>query len=302
MIRLPFDQPGRFYKGNLHCHSTVSDGRIAPEAVCRYYREAGYDFIALTDHFMPQYGYPITDTAPFRTDTFTTLIGAELHTGRTSIGEIWHILATGIPLDFAPPAPDESGPQIARRAIDAGAFVTIAHPAWYSLPEADVIALGDVHAIEIINGISRDHSDKIDSTYMLDTMLAQGRRYWAIATDDSHFHEKHHDTGLGWVMVKSEALTPDALLTALKRGDFYSTEGPDFFEVQVTPGQGVRVRCTPADSIWVIGKGSKAAYLHGNGIREAELPMKHWNADYCRVMIRDQYGRRAWTNPLWFTP
>jgi hypothetical protein len=25
---LPFDKPGRFYRGNLHAHSTVSDGSL----------------------------------------------------------------------------------------------------------------------------------------------------------------------------------------------------------------------------------------------------------------------------------
>ncbi|HVU14003.1 MAG TPA: hypothetical protein VHD90_22145, partial [Phototrophicaceae bacterium] len=62
MNSLPFDKPGRFYRGNLHTHSTRSDGRLSPELVCRFYREAGYDFLAITDHFMERYGYPITDT------------------------------------------------------------------------------------------------------------------------------------------------------------------------------------------------------------------------------------------------
>ncbi len=300
MIRTPFDLPGRFYKGNLHCHSTASDGHGTPEAVCQFYQHAGYDFISLTDHFLPDYHFPITDTTPFRNEHFTTIIGAELHTGHNAHGEIWHILANGLPFDFAPPHRGETGPEIARRALDAGAFVTCAHPAWYSLPESDVISLGDVHAIEIINGISRDHNDKIDSTYMLDVMLAQGRRYWALATDDSHFHLKHHDTCMGWSMVKAETNTPEALLAALKAGQYYSSEGPDFYNVEVVPGDTVKIECSPVDSLWVIGKGSKAVYQHGSNMRGAELSIKRWNADYCRVMIRDAYGRRAWTNPIWW--
>jgi hypothetical protein len=300
MRHLPFAKPGKFYKGNVHCHSTASDGRQSPEAVCAYYRAAGYDFISLTDHFLAQYHFPITDTAPFRTDDFTTIIGAELHTGKTSMGEMWHILANGLPFDFSPPAPDETGPQLARRALDAGAFVTCAHPNWYALPEADVIALGDVHAIEIINGIARDHSDKVDSTYMLDVMLGHGRRYFALATDDAHFHDKHDDIGLGWVNVRSESLTPEALLTAMKNGHYYSSEGPDFFNVQITPGESVHIRCSPVNHVFVTGKGSQAVYVHGNGMIEAELSLKTWRSDFCRITIRDGHGRRAWTNPVWF--
>ena len=45
------DSAGKWYKGNTHAHSTRSDGRLTPEAVARLYRDAGYDFLAITDHW-----------------------------------------------------------------------------------------------------------------------------------------------------------------------------------------------------------------------------------------------------------
>ena len=42
---------GRFFRGNLHCHSNRSDGLLEPENVVDTYREAGYDFLCLSDHF-----------------------------------------------------------------------------------------------------------------------------------------------------------------------------------------------------------------------------------------------------------
>src|SRR5262249_52399561 len=105
-MRSLFPAPGHFYKGNLHTHSTRSDGKLSPEEVVAAYRERGYDFLALTDHFLLQYGYPITDTRPFRALDFTTLLGAELHGPRIASGLDWHLVAAGLPLDFAPP---ESG-------------------------------------------------------------------------------------------------------------------------------------------------------------------------------------------------
>jgi len=57
MENLPFGRPGRFYRGNLHTHSTNSDGKHPPEEVCRMYKEAGYDFISLSEHFMEYFGY-----------------------------------------------------------------------------------------------------------------------------------------------------------------------------------------------------------------------------------------------------
>src|SRR5262249_48992182 len=162
-------------------------------------------------------------------------------------GELWHILAVGLPLDFTPPPEDETGPQLAARALDAGAYVAVAHPAWYNLSEEDVIALGPAHAIEIINGISADHNDRIASNYMLDIMLARGYRYFACATDDSHFHTIHNDTMRGWVWVKSESL--ESLLAALKAGEYYSSTGPQIFDVQVYPKERVVIRCSPVNSI-----------------------------------------------------
>jgi predicted metal-dependent phosphoesterase TrpH len=50
----PFDLPGRFWRGNLHTHSNDSDGALSPSETARVYREAGYGFVAITDHFRPE--------------------------------------------------------------------------------------------------------------------------------------------------------------------------------------------------------------------------------------------------------
>src|SRR5262245_13998344 len=99
-----FQNAGRFFRGNLHPHSTRSDGALAPETVIAHYRDAGYDFIALTDHFRSRYNFPIVDTRPYRTNRFTTILGAEVHAPANSQHEDWHILAVGLPDDFPPTA------------------------------------------------------------------------------------------------------------------------------------------------------------------------------------------------------
>ncbi len=37
-------------KGDFHCHSSLTDGQESPEYVAARYREAGFDFFALSDH------------------------------------------------------------------------------------------------------------------------------------------------------------------------------------------------------------------------------------------------------------
>ncbi|MDX1992978.1 MAG: phosphotransferase [bacterium] len=264
------------------------------------YRNAGYHFLSITDHFLKVYDYPMTDTRAYRTNDFTTLIGAELHAGYTELGNLWHILAVGLPLDFAAPVEDETGPQIAARALATGAYVAVAHPLWYTLTEHDVLSLGPVHAIEVINGTSHDHNDKIDSWYMMDLMLARGHRYTACATDDAHFNAARGDVFLGWVQVKSEELSPEALLESLKQGWYYSSTGPEIHDIQVFPKDKVIVRCSPAERIFITGKGWTAVSAYGNGLFGAELDISKFDSPYGRIVVRDIKGGRAWSNPFWF--
>ena len=109
MKSLPFQKLGQWYRGNLHTHSTRSDGRKTSSEVCASYRRAGYSFISLTDHILEAYGWLVTVSQPYCTDGFTTIFGAELHTPKTSLGDLWHLLAVGLPLDFVPKKYRESG-------------------------------------------------------------------------------------------------------------------------------------------------------------------------------------------------
>ena len=133
----PFSTPGRFWRGNLHAHSNLSDGALTLVDVVEAYKRAGYDFLQVSDHFLGRFDWPIADTRKLRSNTFTTLIGAEVHAMATSAGEYWHIVATGLPFDFPPAQPDESAARLAERAREAGAFVAIAHPAWSQLTIED---------------------------------------------------------------------------------------------------------------------------------------------------------------------
>jgi hypothetical protein len=46
----PEPEPARWFKGNLHTHSLWSDGDDFPESIIAWYQDAGYDFVALSDH------------------------------------------------------------------------------------------------------------------------------------------------------------------------------------------------------------------------------------------------------------
>lgn len=300
-----FTAPGRFWRGNLHTHSTNSDGVLPPEEVCRRYRAEGYDFLALTDHFVGLWNYPISDTTGYRTEGFTTILGAELHSGAMENGELWHILAVGLPADFAPSnspsfvpvAGQESAARIAQRAVDAGAFVAIAHPQWSGLTLADARAVTAAHAVEVYNHGCATGCDRPDGFAIADLLLTEGRRLTMVATDDAHFSEPDHFGG--WVMVKSPANEPEALLTALKAGHFYSTQGPELRDVRIE-GNTVVVESSAVSSVVAIGWGTGAKGVHGHSMTRTEVPLDRLNGSpWVRVAVIDAAGKRAWSNPIW---
>jgi hypothetical protein len=300
MIESPFTKPGRFWKGNLHTHSTESDGLLPPEDVCRVYQDAGYNFVAITDHFSERYGFPITDTRPYWGDNFITLLGAELHADATELGDTWHILAVGLPTDFQPTPPTENGTTLAGPALGAGAYVAVAHPYWYNLSENDICSLGPVHAVETWNGTAIDDSDRADGWYILDNLLARGSHYLACTTDDAHFDPKRSDALRAWAWVKAETLTPESILTALKNGDYYSSNGPQIHDIQVFPGEKIVVRSSPASRVFATGRGANFVSAYGVNMTQAELSLHDFTSPYCRVTVRDEQGRKAWSNPIWF--
>jgi predicted metal-dependent phosphoesterase TrpH len=297
MNDLPFDKPGQFWKGNLHTHSSYSDGKLPVADVVEAYKRQGYDFLAVTDHFMDRFGYPICDTCTFRSGDFTTIIGSELHAPSLSHGERWHLLAVGLPFEFPPPSEDEDGPGIARRAAEAGAFLAIAHPNWYSLSLKDALTIEHAHAIEVYNHTAHHHNDRGDSWHLADQMLMAGRRLSAIATDDAHFSGRPDFFG-GWVHVKSESLQPDALLEALKQGHFYASQGPQIHDISVSD-QELTVVSSPARAIFLTGPGSKSRHMRADRLMTATFPLEQFQGSYCRVTVVDDYGRRAWSNPIW---
>ena len=300
-----FTALGRFWRGNLHTHSTNSDGVLPPAEVCRRYRAEGYDFLALTDHFVGLWGYPITDTLPYRADGFTTLLGAELHSGAMRNGELWHILAVGLPADFAsslsphftPVAGQETGAELARRAVKAGAFVAIAHPQWSGLTMEDMRELDAAHAVEVYNHGCAMGCDRPDGFALADQLLTEGRPVTLIATDDAHFSEPDHFGG--WVMVKALENTPEALLAALKRGDFYSTQGPELRDVRLE-GRKVIVESSAVVSVVAMGRGTGAKGVHGASMTRTEVPLDRLgDSPWLRVAVIDAAGKRAWSNPIW---
>jgi hypothetical protein len=269
----------------------------------RAYREAGYDFILLSDHFEARYGWSVTDTRGLRTPTFTTIIGAELSSADWNERTAYWVTAAGLPLDFEPPPRDDHAEAITR-ARDSGAFVTLLHPGLNNLPLAAVDELPGfqaIQAVEIYNhNIALAQRDRAEGAYMADGLLESGRRLLLNAGDDSHFAFDADRFG-AWVEVHAEALDPDALLAALEAGSSYSTQGPRLERLEL---DGTRLQVATSEVVCIAlgGRGDRwqaATEKRGDNVTEATFDLEPFRGSYCRVTVIDAAGRRAWSNPVW---
>lgn len=285
----PFSLPGSWYKGNLHCHTTQSDGLATPEESIRWYRERGYDFLAITDHWVLTCGCPQPDGA------FITLTGAELN------GEGYHMVALGLSA-----LPDEaladSPCEIAAAVRASGGIAFAAHPYWTGQSSADVAAMTDIAGVEVFNAVCEKMVGLGHARVHWDDLLSQGRRLTGLAVDDTHW--KHGSHGTGYVMVRAAALTESAILEAITAGNFYSSTGPtiqDLRVVSLPDGRpALKVSCSPCATITFHAKGPAGRRFTapaGETLESALLPLRKKQV-FVRVECEDGAGRIAWSNAV----
>ena len=92
MQKYTLRRTGNFYKGNLHSHTTISDGRFTPEELVKLYKQYNYSFLAITDHNI----YGIHEE--LNTADFLVLPGVELDTSvGLKEGACHHIVGISTP-------------------------------------------------------------------------------------------------------------------------------------------------------------------------------------------------------------
>ena len=202
-----------------------------------------------------------------------------------------------MPLDFKCADKKETAPHLVQRAIEAGAFVTIAHPEWYSLTFDECLSVSHAHGIEIYNHSCHIEAQRGFGTAAADYLLQENKKIFLTATDDSHFKMK--DAGGGWVMVAADKLSERSILNALKNGQFYSSTGIQIFEFEINNRE-VTIQCSPSNQVCVVGQGAKSISQNGKNITLAEFDLKNYPSEWFRISIANDSGHFAWTNPVWF--
>ncbi len=289
---LLFDERKPFFKGNLHCHTTRSDGKLPPEDVRAFYRSQGYDFLALTDHRKQS-------EQPYFENGMLLLPGVE--EDFLLPHEAVHIVGFGMDEGYSPLCAGETEPQTCIEHIrNHGGRAILCHPAW-SLNTPDTISSFEgLTAVEIYNSTSTYpwNGDRADSSILLDIAAAQGKLNNFVASDDSHSYTG--EAGVSATMVQAESLTQEAILSAMDEGRFYCTQGPRIEQISVMDGK-ITVNCSPAsyvifysNLVWADDR-----CVSGEDITEASYTIKKDMGEaFVRIQIMDACGKSAWSNPI----
>ena len=126
-------------------------------------------------------------------------------------------------------------------------FPHINHPNFhFAITAEDLIGLQGERFFEVYNGHPQVYNygdsthpdteliwDKVNMAY-----YRKNQPYlYGLATDDAHsyhqFGTQYSNAGRGWVMVRSDSLTPSSLIAAMERGDFYATTGVILDDISV---------------------------------------------------------------------
>jgi hypothetical protein len=111
-------------------------------------------------------------------------------------------------------------------AADGAAF--LAHPAWSVMDPAAIVKVKGISGAEIYNTVSGLpwNAERADSSVWFDQWASKGVLVPAIAADDAHHYDG--DQCVSFIMVNAKELTRDALVDALRCGNFYASQGPRF--------------------------------------------------------------------------
>ena len=324
-------EKGKFYKANLHMHTTISDGRETPETVKAAYMKAGYSVVAFTDHEVLLSHEDLTDENFVAITSFEKTVNSPSEINRHPFlktahmnfyaldpkniscpvlnpATAWgngklHITEEMKKFSYEATYSTEGLNDIIKKATDAGFLVTLNHPAWSMQNHDDYTGLKNLWGIEVYNTGSV-HEGYMETIQPFEDLLREGNRLFPIAADDAHWNG---DFFGGYVMIKSEKLDYASIMNALKNGDFYATSGPEIREMYIEDGKLV-VECSGARSVVVSMERRENKNFRsstGEYITRAEFDLSKFLTDpdngkrgmpsYFRVTVRGFDGNEAYT-------
>lgn len=316
-----------WHKGNTHVHTKLcGHADSTPEVVAQWYHDHGYNFLILSEH--NKYIDPTTVKllGEIR-DDFLLIPGEEVtgpvHSTAMNVSRL-------VPWDFK----DKNRTKVVQWQVEqtkeAGGITILNHPNAPLIRPAELYPVKDLYLFELYNAhpMTKNFGDahRPSTSSLWNALLDKGMTIYGVASDDSHkfakWDEKYDNPGRGWVMVRSDELSSDAITLAMNKGDFYSSSGvilkkvivgKNRIEVQVDEKETSRELASkflfgrsvkkgkPGTFIEFIGPGGEVLEtISGN---EATRVAKE---DYMRCMVTHRVKKEdgslreyyAWTQPV----
>ncbi len=322
-------QKANRYKANLHMHTTVSDGNMAPEEVKALFKAQGYSVVAFTDHEVLIPHVELTD------DTFLALTATEIEIktrpkegfeyfkayhlnlySKDPLRETYSLFnkdyAWGNALGYISKEQEqfsysrEYSPacvnQMIERANEEGFLVSYNHPVWSLQNLEDYGALKGLWGIEVHNSGSV-YLGMPDTEQPLIDLLKRGERVFPLATDDAHSIEHCFQ---GYTVIFADKLEYNTIMDAMEKGDFYASTGPQIEELYIEDGI-LHVRCSPVQQIALATERRYSAAIKAENeklLTEAAFDLNWFFENsqdtapwkpYFRLVLKDEKGNKAYT-------
>ena len=306
----------KWLRGNIHPHTSESDGDSDAKSVVSWYRKHNYDFLVLTDH---NHLTILNYEKGRRKFKKPLMIPGEEVTAKIQEGSVpIHINGIGISRVVEPIDAEGIIPTIQANVdaiIEAGGIASINHPNYkWALTKTDLsqvvgASLLEIHGPAVCNDAGAPGYQSAEQIW--DSVLSTGRVIFGVAVDDAHhYHDfdlKKLNPGRGWVMVRTKYINAEAIIDSLASGNFYSSTGVYLKELETSPSiisltieqQYLEYYSTDSRKPIYITSfyGRKGQLLKEVvGIQASYKPSG--NEQYVRATVNSSSGFKAWTQPV----
>lgn len=313
------------YKANLHCHSVISDGKKTPEELKEMYKNHGYSILAITDHETPCCHSDLDD------EGFLTITGYE---GYIRNNPRYDAYGTEIHLnlfardpknetlicyqkEFCKYTTEEQQAKFKKVVFDKpractveyvndyiriakenGYIIAFNHPYWSFDTTENILAYEGFFSMEMCNYGSYLSNGLEYNGALYNELLRNGKRIFCHSADDNH-NGAPDDSPLcdsfgGFTMIMPDDFTYDGVISAMEKGEMYSSMGPVFKEVSIE-GNRLHIECSDVKDIIVHNGGKRyigARAAAGKLINSADFELKD-GTKFVRVTIIDKDGKCA---------
>lgn len=321
---------GKFYKAQLHAHSTVSDGILTPQQLKDAYMVRGYSILAFSDHEILVPHNELSDENFLAITAYEQSVNERFDGTEFQFLKCYHLNFISKDKDRSwtpcynkdnvawleklhPQTTDEQKQihypiaynnaqlnDMLQKAKEHGFLVVLNHPSWSQQSYVDYIDLDGLWGVEVYN-----HSAAVNGFYdtiiPFEDLLKAGKDVVPISADDMHDFLGAFGS---FTMIEAESLDYDCVLRSMEDKRLYASNGPTIDELFVEDGK-LTLRCSKVSEAVLRTERRWIKCTRGENLTEVTFDISEWLAGnkrmqerkraYIRLAIKDKNGKMAWT-------